>query len=102
MSEEKLKQRNIKPLARIVSFGEVEVEPIDFTISPIKSSKLSLKRAGLKIQDIDYFEVNEAFAVTALTYMKLLNIDISKVNIYGGAVAIGHPLGYVNAIRNYQ
>lgn len=93
MSEEAAKKQGLKPMARILSWGDAEVDPIDFCIAPAKAGQVALARAGLKITDIDFFEFNEAFSVTVLANMKLLDVDHEKVNVHGGAVALGHPVG---------
>ena len=93
MNEEKMKQHNLKPLARIVHFADAAVDPVDFTIAPAYSIKRLLEFAGLKTNDIDFWEINEAFAVTAIANAKMLDVDIEKVNIHGGAIAQGHPVG---------
>ncbi|KRX09839.1 Thiolase-like protein [Pseudocohnilembus persalinus] len=93
MSEQKVKELGVTPLARIVSYADSEVDPIDFCIAPAKSGQRALERAGMKVSQIDYHEVNEAFSATALANIKLLDLDIDRVNIYGGAVALGHPIG---------
>ncbi len=93
MSKEQLDKLNIKPLAKIVSFADAAQEPEWFTTAPAKAIPKALAKAGLSISDIDYFEINEAFSVVALANNKLLNIDGNKVNIHGGAVSLGHPLG---------
>lgn len=93
MNEETLKKHNLKPMARIVDFGFSAIEPIDFTIAPAKAIKQLLQKTGLKLSEIEYFELNEAFAVTAISNMRLLDIDVSRFNIMGGAVAMGHPVG---------
>ncbi len=85
--------KNLKPIARIVAYADAEQEPAWFTTTPVLATEKVLKKAGLKISDIDYFEVNEAFAVVALAYIQALNLDVEKVNIFGGAVSLGHPLG---------
>ncbi len=92
-SAEKVKELGLKPVARILSFADAAEEPEWFTTAPAKAAPIALKRAGLKLQDIDYFEVNEAFAVVALVFNKLLDIDVEKANVFGGAVSLGHPLG---------
>lgn len=97
MSEEKVKQSGVKPLARIVNYADAEIEPVDFSIAPHYSTKKALSKAGLKIQDIDFFEFNEAFSVVALANMKLLDISQDKINVLGGAVAMGHPIGMSGA-----
>lgn len=93
VSEDKLKELGLKPLAKIVSFADAAHEPEWFTTAPTKAAPLALKRAGLSLSDIDYFEVNEAFAVVTLAFNKVLEIDEDKVNVFGGAVSLGHPLG---------
>jgi len=85
--------QNLKPIARIVAYADAEQEPAWFTTTPVLATEKVLKKAGLKISDIDYFEVNEAFAVVALAYIQALNLDVEKVNVFGGAVSLGHPLG---------
>jgi len=98
MSEEGMKKANIsEPLAEIVGYADAEVNPLDFNIAPEKAAKLALKRAGLKPTDIDFWEFNEAFSVTGLANMKLLDLDQKKVNINGGAVSLGHPIGMSGA-----
>lgn len=81
------------PLARIVSFADAEQEPVKFTTTPSIAIQLALNRAKLQISDIDYFEINEAFSVVALANAKILGINPDKLNIHGGGVSIGHPLG---------
>ncbi len=93
VSEDKLKELGLRPLAKIVSFADAAHEPEWFTTAPTKAAPLALKRAGLSLSDIDYFEVNEAFAVVTLAFNKVLDIDEDKVNVFGGAVSLGHPLG---------
>lgn len=92
-SAEAVKQYNLHPIARIVSFGDAEQEPEWFTTAPVKATPVALKRAGLTLNDIDFFEVNEAFSVVTMAYNKVLSIDDAKVNLHGGAVSLGHPLG---------
>ena len=90
---ELVQQKGLKPVARIVAYADSEQEPAWFTTTPILATKKVLNKAGLSLNDIDYFEVNEAFAVVALAFMKELNLDVNKVNVFGGAVSLGHPLG---------
>lgn len=97
MSEAGLKKYGLKPLAEIVAWGDAEVSPMDFNICPADAANKALKSAGMKIADIDYFEFNEAFSVTGLANMKILDLDPSKVNVNGGAVALGHPIGMSGA-----
>lgn len=92
-SESKVKELGLTPIARIVSFADAAHEPAWFTTAPTKATPIALQRAGYSISDIDYFEVNEAFSVVPLVYNKVLDVDPSKVNVFGGAVSIGHPLG---------
>ncbi len=80
-----------------MNYADAEIEPVDFSIAPQYSTKKVLQKAGLKISDIDYFEFNEAFSVVALANMKLLDIGEDQVNIHGGAVAMGHPIGMSGA-----
>lgn len=93
VGESYLRANNLKPLARIVSYADGAQDPAWFTTAPSIAAEKALKRAGLSISDIDYFEVNEAFAVVALAFIKHFNIEQSKVNVHGGAVSLGHPLG---------
>jgi acetyl-CoA C-acetyltransferase len=88
-----IEKNNLKPLARIVSFADGSREPEWFTIAPIIAAEKALKIAHLDITDIAYFEINEAFAVVPMAFAKNFKIDFAKVNIFGGAVALGHPLG---------
>lgn len=88
-----LADSGIKPIARIVAFADAEQEPAWFTTTPVLATQKVLKKAGMSLEEIDYFEVNEAFAAVALAYIKMLGLDISKVNVFGGAVSLGHPLG---------
>ncbi len=92
-SERAIKKYNLTPIARIVSYADAEQEPEWFTTTPTLSAPLALQRAGLRLNDVDYFEVNEAFAVVAIAFSKLLHIDPEKMNVHGGAVSLGHPLG---------
>lgn len=92
-SEEKVKELGLTPIARVVSFGDAAQEPEWFTTAPTKATPVALGRAGYTLDDIDYFEVNEAFSVVPLAYNKILDVDAAKVNVFGGAVSIGHPLG---------
>jgi len=92
-SSKKAHQLGIKPLARILSFADAAQAPIDFPTSPALAIPLALKRAGLNISDIDFFEINQAFAVVSLANIKILQLDPSKVDVNGGAVALGHPIG---------
>ncbi|MEL6192787.1 MAG: thiolase family protein [Bacteroidota bacterium] len=92
-SEEAVKKYNLKPVARIVSFADAAHEPEWFTTAPTKAAPKALDRAGLSLNDIDYFEVNEAFSVVTMAFNRVMEVDPEKVNIHGGAVSLGHPLG---------
>ena len=93
MSADEAAKRGLKPLARIVSQASAAQAPEWFTTAPAKAVKKALDKAGLKADDIDVFEINEAFAVVSLANNQLLGIDASNVNLRGGAVALGHPIG---------
>lgn len=97
MSEEAVQRHGVTPLAEVVSWGDAEVHPMDFNICPADASNVALKKAGMKISDVDYFEFNEAFSVTGLANMKILDLDPATVNVNGGAVAMGHPIGMSGA-----
>jgi acetyl-CoA acyltransferase len=96
-SEEYAQQNNIKPLARIVSVAVSGCDPEIMGMGPVGASRKALKRAGLTIDDIDIIELNEAFASQSLACISELGIDPAKVNIDGGAIALGHPLGATGA-----
>ncbi len=93
LSGDKAKQLGLKPLARIVGYASFSKDPLWFTTAPADVIPKVLKRAGMSIKDIDLFEINEAFAVVALAVNKILGLDVAKVNVNGGAIALGHPLG---------
>ncbi|KIC61497.1 acetyl-CoA C-acyltransferase [Chryseobacterium taiwanense] len=93
VSKEKMEELGLKPLAKIVSYADAAQEPENFTTAPAKALPIALKKAGLELTDIDFFEFNEAFSVVGLANNKILGLDASKVNVNGGAVALGHPLG---------
>ena len=92
-SEEAVKRLNLKPIARIISFADGEHEPAWFTTAPTIAAPIALKRAGLSINDIGYFEVNEAFAVVPMAFAKVMDFNPDLLNINGGACSLGHPLG---------
>ncbi|MFY0643095.1 MAG: acetyl-CoA C-acyltransferase [Bacteroidia bacterium] len=92
-SENKVKELGLKPMAKIVSFADAAHQPEYFTTAPAKAIPIALERAGCQLADIDYFELNEAFSVVGLVNNQLLGLDSNKVNVNGGAVALGHPLG---------
>ena len=93
MSGEKVKELGVKPLAKIVSFADASQDPEWFTTTPSKAIPKALKKANINIEDVDFFEINEAFSVVALANMKEMNIAHEKINVFGGAVALGHPIG---------
>ncbi|TWU76169.1 erg10, acetyl-CoA C-acetyltransferase [Metarhizium rileyi] len=93
MSEAKIKELGVKPIAKILGWGDAEREPERFTIAPSLAIPKAIKHAGLTDKDVEYYEINEAFSVVALANIKLLGLDAEKVNVFGGSVAIGHPLG---------
>jgi len=93
MSAEKAKSLNLKPLAKIIGYADASQEPKWFTTTPAKALPKALARAGISIDQVDFFEFNEAFSVVALANMKLLGLTDKNVNVNGGAVSLGHPLG---------
>ena len=93
MSKEKAKELQIKPIAKVLSYADAAQEPQWFTTAPAKAVPKALAKANLKTTDIDYWELNQAFSVVGLVNTKLLGLDPSKVDVNGGAVALGHPLG---------
>ncbi len=93
MSEEKALELGLKPLFEIVAQASAAKQPIEFTTAPADAIKKVLNKANLKLEDIDLFEINEAFAVVSLAVNKILGLTTEKVNVNGGAVAIGHPIG---------
>ena len=92
-SEEAVKKFALKPMAKIISMAVAGVDPSIMGIGPVPATKKALQRAGLKIEDIDLIELNEAFASQSIACIHDLGLDINKVNVNGGAIAIGHPLG---------
>ena len=93
MSEEKMNELGLKPLAKIVAFADAAHEPEWFTTAPPVAARKALDKAGLKTEDMDLFEVNEAFSVVTMAFNKEMGISEDKVNVNGGAVSLGHPLG---------
>lgn len=93
MSGEKVKELGVQPLAKIVSFADASQDPEWFTTTPAKAIPRALHKANLNVEDVDFFEINEAFSVVALANMKEMNIAHDKINVFGGAVALGHPIG---------
>jgi acetyl-CoA C-acetyltransferase len=92
-SEEVVEKYNLKPLAEIISYADASQKPEHFTSSPTPALKKAIKNSGLDLKDIDFFEINEAYSAVALANKKLLNIPIEKLNIHGGAISLGHPIG---------
>lgn len=93
MSADKAKSLGLKPLAKVRSYADAEQAPEWFTTTPAKAIPRAVDKAGLKMTDIQFFEINEAFSVVSLANIQLLNLDPAKVNVNGGAVSLGHPLG---------
>jgi len=94
VSGRKVKELGLTPIAKILGWGDAAQEPLLFTTSPSLAIPKALKHAGIPSDKVDYYEINEAFSVVALANTKLLDLDKEKVNVFGGAVAIGHPLGW--------
>jgi acetyl-CoA C-acetyltransferase len=93
MSEEKAKAMGLKPIATIVSYADAAQEPKWFTTAPAKALPKALAKAGLQLSDVDFFEFNEAFSVVGLANAQILGLDNENLNVNGGAVSLGHPLG---------
>lgn len=102
VSERMLKQLNVKPIARFVDYAVAGVEPRIMGIGPVEAIPKVLKHAGLKKEDLDLIELNEAFASQSLAVIRSLDLDYSKVNVNGGAIALGHPLGCSGAKLSVQ
>jgi acetyl-CoA acyltransferase len=102
MSEKMMKQLNLKPIARLLSYAVAGVEPRIMGIGPVRAIPKALKLAGMKLDDIDLIELNEAFAAQSLAVVKELNINREKLNVNGGAIAVGHPLGSSGARLSVQ
>ena len=92
-SKEAVAKYGLKPIAKIVSYADAAQEPEWFTTAPAKAVPIALAKAGLKTSDIDFWELNQAFSVVGIANTKLLGLDPAKVDVNGGAVALGHPLG---------
>ncbi|MBK8338833.1 MAG: acetyl-CoA C-acyltransferase [Flavobacteriales bacterium] len=93
MSADKAKALGLKPIAKVLSYADAEQAPEWFTTTPAKALPRAVEKAGLKMSDISYFELNEAFSVVGIANTRLMNLDPAKVNVHGGAVSLGHPLG---------
>ncbi|KAF0991424.1 hypothetical protein HZS_4830 [Henneguya salminicola] len=92
-SKDEAKRLALEPIATIISFADAACDPIDFGLAPVHAIRKALANADINIKDVSMFEINEAFSVVPLVCMKELEIDHSKVNIHGGAVSLGHPVG---------
>ncbi len=93
MSKEKAEALGVKPIAKILGFADAEQTPQWFTTAPAQAIPKAIKHAGLSPKDIDFYEINEAFSVVALANMQLLDLEANRVNVFGGSVSLGHPLG---------
>jgi acetyl-CoA acyltransferase len=102
VSEKFVEQYNLKPIAKMLSYAAAGVEPSLMGIGPVEAIPIALKKAGLQLEDIDLIELNEAFAAQSLAVIKTLGIDQEKVNVNGGAIALGHPLGCSGAKLSIQ
>ena len=92
-SKEAVEKHGLTPIAKIVSYGDAAHAPEWFTTAPTKAVNKALDKVGMKTTDVDFWELNQAFSVVGLANMKMLGLDASKVDVNGGAVALGHPLG---------
>ncbi len=101
-SEEMVKRHNLKPIARMVSYATAGVDPSIMGIGPVKAIPLALKQAGLKLSDIDLIELNEAFASQSLAVIRELDLNPEILNVNGGAISLGHPLGCTGAKLSVQ
>ena len=102
MSEEMVKELNLEPIARMVSYSAVGVEPRIMGIGPVNAIPKALKQAGLKQDDLELIELNEAFASQSLAVIRELGLDKEKLNVNGGAISMGHPLGCTGAKLSVQ
>ena len=93
MSGEMVQKLGLKPLFKISGYGDAEKAPVEFTTAPADAIPRALAMAGMSLADVHYHEINEAFAVVPLACAKILDLDINKVNMFGGAIALGHPIG---------
>jgi acetyl-CoA C-acetyltransferase len=93
ISKQKMEELGLKPIARVLGFADAQQAPEQFTTSPAKAIPLAIKAAGISPEEVDYYEINEAFSVVSLANNQILKLDSQKVNAHGGAVALGHPLG---------
>jgi acetyl-CoA C-acetyltransferase len=93
MSKEKVTELGVKPIAKIIGFADAAQDPLWFTTTPSIAIPKAIKNAGLTERDVDFYEINEAFAAVAIANQRQLNLDNDKLNVFGGAVSLGHPLG---------
>eukprot|EP00002_Diphylleia_rotans_P015472 TRINITY_DN2_c0_g1_i1.p1 TRINITY_DN2_c0_g1~~TRINITY_DN2_c0_g1_i1.p1 ORF type:complete len:403 (-),score=96.45 TRINITY_DN2_c0_g1_i1:190-1398(-) len=93
VSGKKAKELGLKPIGKILGYADAEHEPIDFPTAPALALPKAVANASISMEDVEYFEINEAFAVAALSNQKILNIPTERLNVFGGAVALGHPIG---------
>jgi len=93
MSKEKADKLGLKPIAKIRGFADAQQAPEWFTTTPSKAFPIAVERAGIKLEDVDYFEINEAFSVVSIANNQIMKLNPEKVNVFGGAVSLGHPLG---------
>ena len=93
MSRARAQALGLRPLARIVAAADAELAPMSYPVAPAAAVRRALAVAGMQLRDLDVHEVNEAFAVVALANARLLNIDAARLNVHGGAISLGHPLG---------
>ena len=97
MSREKAEALGVRPLGRLIAYAVAGVPPEEMGIGPVAAIPKALRMAGLSLDDVDLIELNEAFAAQALAVIKLLELDVNKINVNGGAIALGHPLGCTGA-----
>ena len=97
MNEDHALSIGLQPLARIRGYADAEGPPVQFTTAPSNAIPIAVQRAGMTMSDVEYHEINEAFSVVALANMMILNLDMARVNIFGGAVSLGHPIGMSGA-----
>jgi acetyl-CoA C-acetyltransferase len=93
MSKEKVQELGVKPIAKIIGFADAAQDPLWFTTAPAIAIPKAIKNAGITERDVDFYEINEAFAAVAIANQRQLNLDNDKLNVFGGAVSLGHPLG---------
>ena len=92
-NSEGLEAISSKPIAKIIGYSETALAPAEFTLAPIEATKALLKTTGITLEEVDLFEINEAFAMVPLAFAEALNLGLDKINVNGGAVSLGHPIG---------